>query len=143
VPNAAVLKEHMMEKTKQAVVSLMLDEGREILLGVVAPLCELPAFLRGTPPDPEIPFEAGTVFLHIGRALANPIPDLVVDAVGVSATLHFADGFHLCKLPWEGIYQMTDLESGNTVLWLKGATAEERAGLKERMKTKPKLSLVE
>jgi hypothetical protein len=50
------------------------------------------------------------VTLQIGYDMPVPIPDLVINEQGVTATLSFRRTPHTCKLPWRSIFAMTDAE---------------------------------
>lgn len=75
-------------------VDLYLEPGRP---GVVVP--------------PRFRADPGLV-LRIGRDLPTPIPDLLIDDDGVSATLSF-DGqpFH-CEVPWAAVFAIVSTQKG-------------------------------
>lgn len=79
------------------------------------------------------------VIIEVGLHMPNPIPDLVVDEVGVRATLHFAElGEFACFLPWASIYGV----HGVFALPL-GDAPPEADGPEPPKPERPKLALVE
>lgn len=54
--------------------------------------------------------------LQLGRNFAIPIPDLVVDDVGVRCTLSFNRSPFHCDLPWSAVYALV-AEDGQMTFW--------------------------
>jgi len=61
--------------------------------------------------------------LQLGRNFAIPIPDLEIDAYGVSCTLSFNRAPFHCTLPWSGIYALV-AENGEVTVWPSELPAE-------------------
>jgi hypothetical protein len=61
--------------------------------------------------------------LQVGRHMAIPIPDLVVDEQGIRATLSFRRVPFLCVVPWGSIYALVG-EDGRGGVWAEDVPAE-------------------
>jgi hypothetical protein len=108
---------------KQLVVeSLLLEE--DFILIVVDPQHPQVAL-----PD-SLKKKAEPVGLHIGMRLAKPIPDLQIDAEGISATLSFDGAPFYCFLPWTSIMQLSNGEEH--LIWIcpPSETKNETKGLR-------------
>lgn len=55
--------------------------------------------------------------LRIGHALSPAIPDLVVDARGISATLRFGGVPYRCVVPWAAVYGATLEGDAEGTVW--------------------------
>jgi stringent starvation protein B len=85
---------------KQLLLDLLARSSVFVQLDGRAEGVELPEWLRG---DPQ-------VVLQLGYDLAIPIPDLVVDDDGFSATLSFRRTPHTCKVPWAAVIAIADAD---------------------------------
>jgi len=117
---------------RQAVQWLLQEE--DFFLVVVNPGAEgveLPAAL----------IEAGQpVGLNIGLRMAVPIPDLIVDEQGISATLSFDRTPHHCTLPWPAVLQLSaGLEH---LVWVEPEPEEEPPAPGPQRGGRPRLKLV-
>ncbi|MEZ4254949.1 MAG: ClpXP protease specificity-enhancing factor SspB [Polyangiales bacterium] len=54
--------------------------------------------------------------LQVGFDMPIPIPDLVIDEAGVSATLSFQRSPHYCHIPWDAVFAVVG-EEGRGMLW--------------------------
>jgi hypothetical protein len=75
--------------------------------------------------------------LQVGRSMAVPIPDLVVDERGIRGTLSFSRLPFFCVLPWESIFALVGDDTRGQV-WSDDAPVEvreemESKGLPERL----------
>lgn len=57
------------------------------------------------------------VTLHLGYDLKNPIPDLRVDRMGISATLSFEKKAHKCKIPWQAVVVIHEDDPENSIVF--------------------------
>lgn len=95
-------KAHLLRElmSRGRLARVYLDPRRD---GVV-----LPATLRGSP----------YVVLHYGLHLIVPIPDLVVDDRGISATLSFSRTPLATHVPWSAVFAIgEEAEEGDVYLW--------------------------
>lgn len=61
--------------------------------------------------------------LRLGFSLSPPIPDLLIDDDGVSATLTFRGTYFGCKLPWSAIYAIVS-EDSRGLIWPEDVPSE-------------------
>jgi hypothetical protein len=61
--------------------------------------------------------------LQVGKQLATPIPDLVIDDAGITATLSFSQKPFFCRVPWPAVYALLD-EAGRGQLWAEDVPPE-------------------
>jgi stringent starvation protein B len=102
---------------KHEVTLALLEEGSLFIhLDPRRPGVRVPLTFR---PQPQL-------VLQIGRTMAVPIPDLVVDGEGIRATLAFQRVPFLCVLPWGSIYALVG-EDGRGGVWSEDVPAEVRA----------------
>lgn len=57
------------------------------------------------------------VILQFGYNMPVPIPDLAVDEVGISGTLHFDGKPYLCFIPWTAVSAVVDEKTSNGLAW--------------------------
>lgn len=106
-------KELMLALLTESVVQIHLD-GRA--KGVA-----LPEWLRANP----------RVVLDIGYDMAVPIPDLEIDDQGIRCTLSFNREPFLCRIPWDAVYGIIDVEQRGAV-YVEDMPPELRALLEHR-----------
>lgn len=78
--------------------------------------------------------------LRIGLDMPVPIPDLEIDAGGVSATLSFNRQPHACRIPWDAVFGMVS-ESGQALVWAEDVPYEVVERLAQRLATSGPLSV--
>lgn len=66
------------------------------------------------------------LILQIGLNLAVNIPDLEVDAEGISCTLSFSRRPHYCHVPWAAVYALVG-EDGRGMVWPSDIPADVAA----------------
>ena len=92
---------------KPAHLRSLLDRGNVFLhLDPRAPGVKVPAWHASKP----------QLVLQLGLHFAIPIPDLVIDDVGVRCTLSFNRSPFLCDLPWGAVFAMV-AEDGAVTVW--------------------------
>jgi stringent starvation protein B len=102
---------------KHLVAEALLDEGGVFVhfdprrAGVVAP--------ERFKTQPQLVFQ-------FGRALAVPIPDLLVDEEGISGTLSFQRVPHACFVPWDAVFALVG-DDGRGMVFPESMPAEIRA----------------
>jgi len=81
------------------------------------------------------------LMLDYAYGFSPPIPDLVVDDLGVHATLSFSRIPTKTFIPWEAIYLIADFE-GNGAVWHEDVPPDLVAALEMRTQTAPALANV-
>jgi hypothetical protein len=112
--------------SKKDVALAILDKGNLLIhldprrTGVVVP----PRF-RGQP----------RLILQVGRGMAVPIPDLVVDNGGISATLSFDRTPFWCSMPWSSVFALLGADARGMV-WDEDVPPDHAEGPETR-ETRP------
>ncbi len=75
--------------------------------------------------------------LQIGLNMPVPIPDLSVDAEGVSCTLSFNRSPQFCNVPWKAIYALVG-EDGRGMVWPEDVPPEVAAQSRATPAAEPK-----
>lgn len=63
--------------------------------------------------------------LAVAETMAVPIPDLKVDAAGISGTLSFNRAPFFCKIPWSAVYGLVSPD-GRGMIWYEDVPPEVR-----------------
>ena len=75
---------------------------------------------------PEYLATEGRLVLQVGYRMAVPIPDLKVDARGVSGTLSFKRHPFFVNVPWAAVYAVVGVDDGRGWIWHDDVPAEQR-----------------
>lgn len=95
-------------------------------------LANFPSFMvhldprRGAKVPPHLQYK-DHICLQVGRDLAVPIPDLILDQDGISGTLTFGpNGAHHCVIPFESVFGMIE-PNGHGMAWTEDAPTENNS----------------
>jgi stringent starvation protein B len=86
---------------------LLKGQSIQIRFDARRPGVEVPAYLT----------KNGNVTLQVGHAMAVPIPDLKVDAWGMSGTLSFKRRPFFVKVPWSAVFIVVGAEDNRGRVW--------------------------